>query len=77
MGRAVRDYWHFPSSLLQSKGSTFTSTAVRRLLLLAVLCVTTVLALAPVAGATSSAYASCAEIPTQEEAQNTLDSPPT
>ncbi len=28
MGRAVRDYWHFPSSLLQSKGSTFTSTAV-------------------------------------------------
>lgn len=48
---------------------------MRRLLLLAVLCVTTVLALAPVAGATSYAYGSCAEYPTQEEAQNTLDSP--
>ena len=48
---------------------------MRRLLLLAVLCVTTVLALAPAAGATSYAYASCAEFPTQQEAQNTLDSP--
>lgn len=48
---------------------------MRRLLLLAVLCVTTVLTIAPAAWATSYAYGSCAEYPSQQEAQNTLDSP--
>ena len=48
---------------------------MRRLLLSSVLCATSVLALAPAAGATSYAYGSCAEIPTQELAQGTLDDP--
>ncbi|QIN80339.1 hypothetical protein GBA65_19475 [Rubrobacter marinus] len=48
---------------------------MRRLLLLVALCATAVLALAPAAGATSYVYGSCAEYPTQEEAQATLDSP--
>ena len=48
---------------------------MKRLLLLGALCATCVLALAPAAGATSYAYGSCAEMPTQELAQGTLDSP--
>ena len=48
---------------------------MRKLLLLAVLCATVTLALTPAAGATSYAYRSCAEIPTQELAQGTLESP--
>ena len=48
---------------------------MRRLLLLGALCTMCVLALAPASWATSYAYGSCAEIPTQEMAQNTLDSP--
>ena len=48
---------------------------MRRSLLLAALCAAVVLAIAPAAGATSYAYGSCAEMPTQELAQGTLDSP--
>lgn len=48
---------------------------MRRLLLLGVLCVISVLVLAPASWAISYAYGSCAEIPTQEMAQNTLDDP--
>lgn len=48
---------------------------MRRLLLVAALCAAVALASAPAAGATSYAYGSCAEIPTQELAQGTLDDP--
>ena len=48
---------------------------MRKSLLVAALCTTVVLALAPTAGATSYAYGSCADYPTQQEAQNTLDAP--
>lgn len=48
---------------------------MRRLLLLGTLCAMCVLAITPAAGAATYAYGSCAEIPTQEMAQNTLDDP--
>ena len=46
---------------------------MRRLLLLSALCATAVLTLAPASQATSYVYGSCAEMPTQELAQGTLD----
>ena len=48
---------------------------MRRLLLLGASCAVSVLALAPASWATSYAVASCAEMPTQELAQGTLDDP--
>ena len=48
---------------------------MRRLLLLGALCAMSVLALAPASWATSYASSSCAEMPTQELAQGTLDDP--
>lgn len=48
---------------------------MRRLLLLGALCAMSVLASAPAAWATSYVYGSCAEMPTQELAQGTLDDP--
>ena len=47
---------------------------MRKPLLVTALCTTVVLTFAPTAGATSYAYGSCADYPTQQEAQNTLDS---